>query len=97
MLIIKKESFLINWNYKKTSKMNRFTVTAKVTFINELHLNFRAVLQMQRRGKVPTEFDVEDRNTINESEILIFRASKKFKEVFEPARNLPVVVLKSKY
>ena len=75
---------------------NQFTVETRVTFINELHLTGRAVIEMQKRGKIPTEFDIVQREEFINSSIIIFRPSKEFCKAFSNVLNKSIV-LKSRY
>lgn len=74
----------------------QFTVQAKVTYINELHLNWFAVHQLREFATPPRKHDVMDKDLVNQSEILIFRASKEFKIAF-PHKNYQTTVLKTKW
>jgi len=77
-------------------KGNQFTVEAKVTYVNELHLDFHGVDNL-KEGVIPSRNRLKDRNLVSKSEILILRISGGFKNAFEGAKNIPMVVLKSKY
>jgi len=74
---------------------NKFIVEAKVTFVNELFLDFHGV-DMLKRGETPTRHRIKDKNLVNESEILILRVSDEFRKAFELDYISPIV-LKTRY